>query len=114
MVTVTLSDRFKLEVLISSLPEGRWGCQVSFTYLIEFFTVLLLFELLPVPIDFDILLMGGNNFVLDLVCSLLLGLFLRGSAVSLSEIGVGFDLVYCALSLSDELLKITYSKNSDV
>ena len=84
---------------------------VGLTYLIELLAVFLLFKFLPVPIDFDILLMGGDNFILDFVRSFLLGLILKSSAVSFSLIGLSFDRVDRALSLSEELLKITYTRN---
>ena len=55
--------------------------------------------------------MGGDNFILDFVRSFLLGLILKSSAVSFSLIGLSFDRVDRALSLSEELLKITYTRN---
>ena len=55
--------------------------------------------------------MGGDNFILDFVCSLLLGLILKGSAVSFPLIGLSFDRVDRALGLPEELLESTYTKN---
>jgi len=85
----------------------RAGGFLGFNFLIELLAVFLLFKFLPVPIDFDILLMGGNDFVLDFVCSFLLGLILQSSAGSFSLIGLSFNRVDRALSLSKELLEIT-------
>lgn len=49
---------------------------LSLNFLIELLAVFLLFEFLPVPIDFDILLMRRDNFILNLIGSFLLGLIL--------------------------------------
>jgi len=83
------------------------GGFLGFNFLIELLAVFLLFKFLPVPIDFDILLMGGDNFILDFVCSFFLGLILQSSAGSFSLIGLSFNRVDRALSLSKELLEIT-------
>ena len=115
MVTVTLSnvDGFKLELLISA-SRGNEAISLRDTYLIEFLTVFLLFEFLPVPIDFDILLMRRDNFILDLVGSFFLAFILKSSAVSFSLIGFCFDRIDRTLSLSGKLLKITYTMITNV
>ena len=111
MITVTFSHiaGSNWKFLSASLETERGT--LDLTYLIELLAVFLLLEFLPVPIDFDILLMGGDNFILDFVCSLLLGLILKSSAVSFSLIGLSFDRVDRALGLSEKLLEITYTKN---
>ncbi len=37
--------------------------------LVELFAVFLFFQLLPIPVDLDVLLVGSDHFVLDLVCA---------------------------------------------
>ena len=85
---------------------------MSRTYLIKFLAVFLLLEFLPVPIDLDVLLMGGDDFVLDLVGSLLLVLLLEGAASSLPLVGFRLDLVDCAVGRSDQLLERAYTVTS--
>ena len=82
------------------------------TYLIKFFAVFFLLEFLPVPIDLDVLLMGGDDFVLDLVGSLLLVLLLEGTAGGLPLVGFRLDLVDRAVCRSDQLLKRAYTVTS--
>lgn len=42
---------------------------LRFDILVEFFAVFLFLKFLPVPVDLDVLLVGGDHFVLDLVCA---------------------------------------------
>ena len=62
------------------------------TYLSEFFAIFLFFKLLPVPIDLNILLMGLNDLILNLVGTLLLVLLLKSTTVFVQLFGVVLDL----------------------
>jgi len=42
---------------------------LHFDILVEFFAVFLFLKFLPVPVDLDVLLVGGDHFILDLVCA---------------------------------------------
>ena len=68
------------------------------TYLIKFLAVFFLFEFLPVPVNLYIFLMRGDNFILDLVASLLLVLFLKGTSSGFPLISFCLDLVDCGVS----------------
>ena len=62
------------------------------TYLSQFFAIFLFFKLLPVPIDLNILLMGLNDLILNLVGTLLLVLLLKSTTVFVQLFGVVLDL----------------------
>ena len=81
---------------------------MSGTYLIKFFAVFFFFEFLPVPINLDVLLMRGDDLVLDLVGSLLLVLLLKGSACSFPLVGFCLNLADGAVGCSNQLFKCTY------
>ena len=67
---------------------------------------------MPVPIDLNVLLVGGDDFVLDLVGSLLLVLLLEGAASGLPLVSFRLDLVDRAVSRSDQLLERAYTVTS--
>ena len=96
-----LNYKRRLKQLLS--PVVSYG----FTYLCELLAVLLLFQLLPVPINLDVLLVRCDNFVLNFVASLLLLLLLKHAAVVLSGIGVRFDTSNGLISVTAHLLKVT-------
>ena len=83
---------------------------IAVTYLRKLLAVFLFFKLLPVPIDFDILLVGLDHFVLDLVGSLLFILLFRGAALLVESLSLGLDANDCLFSLSADLLEHTYPK----
>ena len=74
-----------------------------FSYLIEFFAVLLFFKLLPVPINLDVLLVRGYDFMLNLVCSLFFVLLLKSAACCLPLIGLSLDHMNRLVSLLGQL-----------
>ena len=94
-IAVTFNCQFKNE-------------RVQTTYLVKFFAVFLFLELLPVPVDFDVFLVGADNFVLDLVGSLLFVLLLESAASCLSLIGLSLDLVDCLVSFLGQLDKLAW------
>ena len=85
---------------------------MSSTYLIKFFAVFFFFEFLPVPVNLDVLLMRGDDFVLDLVGSLLLVLLLEGAARGLPLVSFCLNLTDRTVSRSDQLLERAYTPTS--
>ena len=79
----------------------------GYTYISELLAVFLLFKFLPVPINFDVLLVRCDDFVLDFVSSLLLVFLFEHSAVVLSEVRVRFYASDCLISVTAHLLKVT-------
>lgn len=79
------------------------------TYFSELLAVFLLFKLLPVPVDFDILLVRLDHFILDLVSSFLLGFFFVTSASAIKLLRIGLDFDDAFLSLAADLLKNAYT-----
>jgi len=77
------------------------------TYVGKFFTIFLFLELLPVPIDFNILLVRCDDFVLNFICSFFLLLFLLVAPFVFCVIRVGFDLGNCQICLPADLFEIT-------
>ena len=75
------------------------------TYLSELLAVLLFFELLPVPVDLDVLLVRLDDLVLDLVRPLLLGLLLNGAALLVQRLSLGLDADDSLFGLPADLLK---------
>ena len=75
------------------------------TYLRQLLAVLLLFELLPVPVDLDVLLVRLDDLVLDLVCPLLLGLLLDGAALFVQRLSLGLNADDSLFGLPADLLK---------
>ena len=75
------------------------------TYLSELLAVLLFFELLPVPVDLDVLLVRLDDLVLDLVGPLLLGLLLNGAALLVQRLSLGLDADDSLFGLPADLLK---------
>ena len=73
------------------------------SYLIKFFAVLFFLKLLPVPINLDILLVRGNDFMLDLVCSFFFVLLLKSAASCFPLIGLSFDHMDRLVSLFGQL-----------
>ena len=78
------------------------------TYIGELLAILFLFKLLPVPIDFDILLMRLNDFVLDLGGPLAATLLLDATAVILNLFRLCLDLEDLLHGSSAGLLEHTY------
>ena len=60
-------------------------------YLGELFAIFLLFQLLPVPVYFNVLLVGLNDFILDFVGSFLLVFLLGGAAVFIPLLSLDLD-----------------------
>ena len=65
--------------------------KVTATYIGKLLAVFLLFKLLPVPVDFNVLFVRGDDFVLNLVGSFLLLLFFEVTTLVLGVVGVSFD-----------------------
>ena len=63
--------------------------KIFVTYLGQLLAVFFLFELLPGPVDFDVLLVGGDHLGLDLVGSLLALLVLLNTPLVFSCVSVG-------------------------
>lgn len=74
---------------------------------VQLFAVFLLLELLPVPVDFNIFLVGGDNFVLDLVGTLSFLLFLEEATLVLRLISVRLYLSDRQIRLATDLLQVT-------
>jgi hypothetical protein len=79
---------------------------VGDTYLREFLAVFFLFKLLPVPINFDILLVRSNDFILNFVGTLLALLLLIISAVIFFLIDLSLNFGNRPVSLSAHLLNL--------
>ena len=77
------------------------------TYLRKFLTVFFLFELLPVPVDLDVLLVRLDHFVLDLVGSLFLRLLFNRAALLVQRLSLSLDANDCLFGLPADLLKHT-------
>lgn len=75
-------------------------------YLRQLLAVFFLFEFLPVPVNFDVLFVRGNDFVLNFVCPLLALLLLVVSAVIFSLINFGFNLSNGLVGVSAHLLDV--------
>ena len=75
------------------------------TYLCELFAVFFFFQLLPVPVDFDVFLVRLDDFVLDFVRSLLFVTLLGRAALLIGFFGVDLDLHNLLFSASADLLQ---------
>lgn len=73
----------------------------------KFLAVLFFFKLLPIPINFDILLVWSDNFILDLVRTLFLFLLLIDTAFIFVLVSDGLDLSDCHGGFAAELLQQT-------
>jgi hypothetical protein len=65
--------------------------KVTATYIGKLLAVFLLFKLLPVPVDFNVLLVRGDDFVLNFVGSFLFLLFFEVATLVLGVVSVSFD-----------------------
>mgnify|MGYP000991432694 FL=1 len=74
--------------------------------LVQLLAVLLLLEFLPIPVDFDVLLVGSDNLVLDLVGTLALLFVFLNAALVFNVVSVGFDLSDCLVCDSANLLQL--------
>ena len=83
---------------------------IAVTYLRKLLAVFLFFKLLPVPIDLDVLLVGLDHFILDLVGSLLFILLFRGAALLVESLSLRLDANDRLFSLSTDLLEHTCPK----
>ena len=72
--------------------------------LVELFAVFLFFQLLPVPVDLDVLLVGGYHFVLDLVCAFASRFLLLNATLVLNVVRLGFDRSDRLAGLPSDLL----------
>jgi hypothetical protein len=63
-----------------------------FDILVQLLAVFLLFKLLPVPIDLNVLLVGGDDFVLDLIGSFAASFLFLDAASVFSFVSVRFYL----------------------
>ena len=77
------------------------------TYVGKLFTIFLLFEFLPVPVNFYVLFVRCDDFILNFICSLLFLLFFLIAAILFGVVRVGFDFCNSLVSLPANLLKIT-------
>jgi hypothetical protein len=64
--------------------------KVTATYIGKLLAIFLLFKLLPVPVDFNVLLVRGDDFVLNLVGSFLFLLFFEVATLVLGVVSVSF------------------------
>ena len=87
------------------LWDGCTACLI--TYLGKLFAIFLLFQLLPVPVNLNVLLVRLNDFILDFVGSLLLVLLLSGAAVFVPLLSLDFDTDDLLLSRLTLLLQLT-------
>lgn len=76
-----------------------------FDVLIKLLAILLFFEFLPIPINFDIFLVGGNDLVLNLIGTLAFLLFFLDAAFVLNVIGVSLDRGDCLVGLTTDLFQ---------
>jgi len=74
------------------VDDGFASFFLDLDVLSEFFAVLFLLELLPGPIDLDVLLVRCDNFRLDLVSSFSFHLLLLDSSDVLVSLSMGSDL----------------------
>ena len=74
--------------------------------LVQFFAVLLLLQLLPVPVDLHRLLVRGDHFVLDLVAALRLLRLLLLTAFVLRLVRFGFDAADRQVGRATDLLQL--------
>lgn len=72
--------------------------------LVELFAVFLFFQLLPVPVDLDVLLVGGYHFVLDLVCAFASRFLLLNATLVLNVVRLSFDRSDRLAGLPSDLL----------
>ncbi len=75
------------------------------TYLRQLLAVFFLFELLPVPIDLNVFLMGLDHLVLNLVSSLLLVLLFDGAALLIQRLSLVLDTSDRFLGVTSDLLE---------
>lgn len=80
------------------------------TYVSELLAILFFFQLLPVPVDLNVFLMGLDDFVLDFVRTLLLVLLFEGATLTIYLFCVNADLRNSLLSFLLNLLKGTFLK----
>ena len=65
--------------------------KVTATYIGKLLAIFFLFKLLPVPVDFNVLFVRGDDFVLNLVGSFLFLLFFEVATLVLGVVSVSFD-----------------------
>ena len=83
----------------------------SETYISELLAVFLLFKLLPVPVNLNILLMRLDNLILNFVGTLLLVFLFEGTALFVDFLRIDTNLYNLLLSVFSHLLQSTYQKN---
>lgn len=112
VVFVLLLDRF-LELVLQFLfvRDNLLALNnLLLDVLVELLAIFLLFEFLPVPINFDIFLVGSNDLVLDLVGTLALLLFFLDAALVLNVISVSLDRCDRLVSLAADLFQESYTQ----
>lgn len=72
----------------------------------EFLAVFFLFEFLPVPVDFDVFLVGGDDLILNLVSAFLALLLFFIAAEILSLVDVGLNTSDRLVSLPTHLFNV--------
>ena len=82
---------------------------LSFDVFGELLAIFFLFELLPVPVNLNVLFVTLDHLVLDLVCTLLPRFLLQGAPIVLHFISFCLDLENFLLSSSADLIQIAYS-----
>jgi len=87
----------------------RACCLLRLDVLSKLLAIFLFFKLLPVPINFDVFLVGLDNFVLDLVRSLFFVAFFSSATFLVSLLGIDLDLDDFLLGLAAELLQLAFS-----
>lgn len=75
------------------------------TYLRKLLAVFFLLQLLPVPVDLDVLLMRLDHFVLDFIRTFFLGFLLVAATSAVKLLGVRFDFYDALFRLPAHLLK---------
>lgn len=98
---------FELIFIINDLLALK---HLLFDILIKLLAVLFFFEFLPVPVDFDILFMWGDNFILDLIGTVSSLLFFLNTTFVFCFVGVCFDLCDCQVCLTAYLFKVAWIK----
>lgn len=74
----------------------------------KLFAVFFLLKFLPVPVNFYVTFVGGDDFVLNLISSFLFQFFLLYTTSVFGQISIGFNLSDCEIGLSSNLFQVAY------
>lgn len=102
LVNLLLKLLDKLLLISDDLITGSF---LRINVLSQFFAIFFLFKLLPIPINFHILLVTLDDLVLNLVGALFLSLFLKCASFFINLLCVRLDLINLDLLLIPLLLQ---------